>query len=617
MKKKTNLLGLLFFLSIVSLNAQMSYYYKGKKVNLIVDRNYIHIIADEKFIKSSNSRQLFQKFNMEQDDNEPIHGMIKLRFKSTTTMQEYSKITESLKENRQIKHVLPFFERGDAPPIGTSDIFYLKLKEIKDTLLLRKTAEKQSVQIVKQIPYMPQWYILSIRNSTLSSSVDATNYFYETGLFDDVDPAFMFNFRPNCTNDPRFDELWGLKNDLYPGIDIDVCNAWTMTRGAGMNVAVVDQGIDPNHNDLEANFHSLSFNTQSNYSYYSSLAHGTHVAGIVAAVKDNNLQVVGVAPESQIIRVSNDLGGSSGFVRPEISAELASGISWAWNTAGADIITNSWGDQGGNFYNDFYSSTLENAIINAMTQGRNGKGCVMVFATGNYGAFGPVMDYPANFHDDILTVGSIDSNGIRSCFDAYKASGYGTKLDVVAPGSNILSTIPSNGAGYMGGTSMAAPHVAGIAALILSINPFLYGYEVRNIIESTCQKINQHNSISNPSGYIYTDNIYGRPNGEWNDEVGYGLVNAYAAVQTTCPTILYIINEPPITSNTTATSCGDINVQYVTVTNGATLTLNAAGDINVQNVKVQNGAKLILDAVGEVNIISDFEVELGSGFEIK
>ena len=598
MNKKINLLGLLFFLSFASLKAQMSYYYQGEQVKLTVNRSFVHIIADEDLIKSSSSNQLFQRFNIELDDSNQVQNMVKLKLKSVPEMQEYSKIVEVLKQNEQIKYVFPFFERGDAPPIGTSDIFYVKLKEITDTTLLKKIAEEQNVQIVKQVPYMPFWYILSVQNSNLGNSIIATNYFFETGHFEDVDPAFMFNFKPNCTNDPMFNQLWGLKNTSYQGIDIDACNAWTITRGAGINVAVLDQGIDPNHNDLKANFHSLSFNTQPyQLPYYSYLGHGTHVAGTIAAVRNNNLQVVGIAPESKIMRVSHDLS-----LTPNVSAELASGISWAWQN-GADVINNSWGDQGGWFYNELYSSILNNAILNAMSQGRNGKGSIVVFAAGNWA---PDMDYPATYHDDILTVGAINSSGVRSSFSAY-----GTKLDVVAPGDDILSTLPGNSADYDGGTSMAAPHVAGVSALVLSVNPNLKGRHVRNIIESTTQALSSY-PPNNPS----------RPN--WNNQVGYGLVNAYDAVQkavacaTTTVNFTGTITTPiTVTADTTIVSCGNINVQYVTVTNNATLTLEALGNIDIQDMIVINNSALILDATGEVTIHRNFEVELGSELDIK
>ncbi|MCL2313135.1 MAG: S8 family serine peptidase, partial [Firmicutes bacterium] len=488
---------------------------------------------------------------------------------------EYIAIVDTLKENEYVHKVLPFFERGNAPPIGTSDFFYIKLKGAEDTIQLRQIAEGQNVQIVKQVPYMPLWYILTIRNSTLNNSIDATNYFYETGYFEDVDPAFMFNFRTNCTNDPLFSQLWGLKNNTYSGIDINVCNAWKITRGAGVNVAVVDQGIDPNHNDLLANFHSLSFNAQSGTSpsVFTGASHGTHVAGTIAAIRNNNLQVVGVSPESKIMRISHSLSVSS-----TASAELASGISWAWQN-GADVINNSWGDQGGYYFNQLQSSILDNAIVNAIKQGRQSKGSVVVFASGN---FSPVMDYPANSNNDILTVGSVNPNGVRSSF-----SGYGAKLDVVAPGNDIISTLPYNSIGSMDGTSMAAPHVAGVAALVLSVNPNLSWQQVKYIIETTAQKVRT-------DLYTYANNP-SRPSGTWNDQVGHGLVNAYEAVCLASCTAVANFTNQTVNANQTVTNCF----------------------INANNVTVTNNAKLILNAVFETTITGPFEVQLGSELEIK
>jgi len=136
-----------------------------------------------------------------------------------------------------------------------------------------------------------------------------------------------------------------------------------------------------------------------------------------------------------------------------------------------------------------------------------------VFGTGNENG---ALRYPANSNPDILTVGAITSDGSRSDF-----SNYGSQLDVVAPGTDILSTAPNNLTRNSSGTSMAAPHVSGVVALILSVNPCLTGKQVRDIIEQTAQKV---------GNYSYANN-YGRYNGTWNNEMGYGLVNAYEAVK--------------------------------------------------------------------------------------
>jgi len=526
MKKKVVFLSILFFLSFLGVNAQMSYYHRGEKMPLTVDRNFVHIVADEDFLRSSGSSRLFQNYHLEWDDSEPLQGMMKLRLNSATEMSDYSAIVEFLKQNEQVRNVFPFFERKGAEPIGTSDIFYIHLKNVGDSTLLRKTAERLNVQVVRQVPYMSLWYILSLKNSAFNNSIEATNYFFETGLFEDVDPAFMFNFRPNCTNDPMFDRLWGLKETtprLFVNYGINVCNAWTITRGAGINVAVIDTGIDPDHDDLKANFHPLSFDAQSGTSpsvYLPWFDHGTPVAGVIAAVKNNNLQVVGVAPEAKIMKVSHDL---IPFDNNSISAELASGISWAWQN-GADIINNSWGDRGDSIaYRAFRSTILESAIDNALTYGRNGKGAVVVFATGNENNSGRI-NYPSNSHDGILAVGAIEISGQRST-----QSNYGEQLDIVAPGETILSTNNNNDVNYNYGTSFAAPHVSGIAALILSVNPNLTGQEVRSIIKRTAQKIR-----TDLYTYSITEN---RPHGKWHREMGYGLIDAYAAVRAALETL--------------------------------------------------------------------------------
>src|SRR5690606_31690870 len=96
-----------------------------------------------------------------------------------------------------------------------------------------------------------------------------------------VDPAFIFDFSPECANDPDFGSLWGLHNSSHPGIDINACDAWDITEGNGVNVAVLDQGIYKQHNDLSSNISSLSYDTQSHSSpsvYINGNWHGTHVA---------------------------------------------------------------------------------------------------------------------------------------------------------------------------------------------------------------------------------------------------------------------------------------------------------------------------------------------------
>ena len=525
---------LVFFFGVIGMNAQSDYYYyyKGKKIALTLDKNFVHISATDKFNPASVTNLRFKEFRLEEDNaSGELEKISKLEFQQEPSDAAYLENVRILKQTTGVKNVSLYFKRTNAPSIGTSSIFYVKLRDSKGYEQLQKVAEENNAKVVAEIPNMPLWYRVALNAGNASNSLEISNAFYETGYFAEVDPAFMFNFKPVCTNDPSFGSLWGLNNSANSAIDINACQAWGITQGSGTKVAIMDQGIYKPHGDLANNISTLSYDAQSGTVpsvFVSGNIHGTHVAGTVGAVKDNNLQVVGVAPQSKLISVSHTL-----YLNPNFSAQLASGISWA-AANGADVINNSWGDQGGAFYGQIYSTILENAIINAMTTGRGGKGTLVVFAAGNYGSSGPVMDYPGNFNDDIITVGAITSTGSRSSF-----SGYGTKLDVVAPGSNILSTVPNNGTAPLDGTSMASPHVSGLVALILSVNPCLKAKEVRDIIEKTSQKI---------PGYTYSTTA-GRPNGTWNNQLGYGLIDAYAAVvmaqQLYSPTLDLLVKDTP------------------------------------------------------------------------
>ncbi len=569
---KTKLFILLIFASFTIKAQDLFYYYNGNKIHLEKDRNYLNIIPNNKVTGISDVLSNFS--NLIQDQSVQKGKLVKLKFKSTPNDLEYSEIIKTLKLDGHIKNAFPFIKRGNGiPPIGTSDVFYLKLKERKDTNLLQLVANEQNVQVIKHINNMPEWYILSIENSDFSSSIEATNYFFETGHFADVDPAFMFNFKPNCVNDNDFIHQWGFS-------DIKACPAWGINKGAGIKIAVIDQGIDKTHNDLSANISAISYDAESGASpsvFIPGNSHGTFIAGVLAA-EHNWIQVAGVAPESEIIDVSHELDI---YNNPTISAELADGINWAWNNANADIISISWGDNGGQFYNDLYSSVLNNAIVNAMTQGRNGKGCIVVIAAGNQG----VVEYPADIDDRILTVGAMDSDGNRALF-GFGESAYGDKLDVIAPGKYIISTLPGNTVGYGYGTSFSGPMVAGIAALILSKNPNLTRTQVTAIIESTAQK------ETGTQNYVYSIEP-GRPHGTWDNEMGYGVPNAYDAIlEADCPTTFV---NGTISSDITYTDCKIVAI----------------------NATIQNNADVIFDANESTTINGSFAVNIGSTLEVK
>ena len=156
-----------------------------------------------------------------------------------------------------------------------------------------------------------------------------------------------------------------------PGADMSVQQAWTISTGAGIKVAVIDEGVDTGHTDLKANLLqgydciSGTANPGDGRPLGPARAHGTNCTGIIAAVANNNIGIAGVAPDSKIIPIN--LSEANGNFTTE--SNIAAGFDYAWQH-GADVISNSWG--GGS-----PSNIIDDAISRAVTLGRGGKGSVV------------------------------------------------------------------------------------------------------------------------------------------------------------------------------------------------------------------------------------------------
>ena len=540
MKFHPYLIALLFFSASI-FSQTNSYYYKGQKIPLQVDKRFLNISATNSFSNSSISSLNIKENNIVQKTSEKFGS---IEFTQEPSDVEFLQKINTLRQNPNINNVSLFYKRGNgAKPLGTSNVFYVKLKKESDFAVLQQQAILKNINIVKNVPNMPTWYIVKLTKQSPGTSIELSNYFFETNLFEEVDPAFMFEFkhdtqtvvtddsaRPSqntnpsfvacIVNDPSFSQQWALNYPAYPQYDINACQAWDLSKGLNTRIAIIDTGIEKTHGDLAANINPLSYNAQTGTSpsiTYSS--HGTEVAGIAGAVLNNNLQIAGVAPQARIIDVSHSL-----WISPTYSSEIADGITWAVNN-GADVINCSFGDNGGFHYNAMYSVILENAIINAMVNGRGGLGTVVAFAAGN---FYQNINYPGNFDARILTVGSSTQWGGTSLNQGYALNG--DRLDVVAPGFGVFSTTTNNNIlNGLTGTSVAAPHGAGVASLVISKNPCLTRLQVVDIIEQSCQKI-QHFQQATSGTNIFYNNVPQRPNGTHSLAAGYGLIDAYAAV---------------------------------------------------------------------------------------
>ena len=304
-----------------------------------------------------------------------------------------------------------------------------------------------------------------------------------------IDPLFT-------TNDPRFNDQWHYHNTGQTGgtvdADIDLVEAWNTTTGStDVIVAIIDGGIDVDHEDLsgniwvnEAEFNGMpgvdddgngfiddinGYNFAESTGPISAHNHGTHVAGTVAAVSNNGIGVAGVAGGS----------GSGDGVRL-MSVQVFSNIgyggfaeSFAYAADnGAVISQNSWGYTSAGFYEQSVLDGIDYFIANAgYDDGGNPigpmQGGIVIFAAGNDNSNG--QHYPG-YYSPTLAVASTNHNDQKSWY-----SNYGSWVDISAPGGEtsvtsqgVLSTLPNDTYGYYQGTSMACPHASGVAALIVS-----------------------------------------------------------------------------------------------------------------------------------------------------
>lgn len=340
---------------------------------------------------------------------------------------------------------------------------------------------------------------------TFSSNGNTNEILEEYSKLPEVEsviPNFMM-FANVTPNDPYYPQLWGMQKIGAP-------TAWDNGTGSkSITVAVLDTGVDYNHPDLAANVtKGYDFSTCDDTSEESAnlqpgeclnpkqpdadpmdtMGHGTHVAGTIGAIGNNNVGVTGVSWNVNILAVKVLGEGGGGEL-----ADILEGIQFAADN-GAKVLNMSLGVH--NFTNcttDSRASMIRDAVDYAKS-----KGAIMVVAAGNDSASAQ-NDLFASC-PNVLAVGSTTENDTRSGF-----SNYGSMITISAPGSNILSTISStisadaqrgcpafsqnNQYRYCSGTSMATPHVAGAAGLLLSMDPSLTPDQIKNILVSTADPI--------------------------------------------------------------------------------------------------------------------------------
>ncbi len=311
-----------------------------------------------------------------------------------------------------------------------------------------------------------------------------------------VEPDYRVSIA-NATNDPRFEDLWGLNNEGQTGgtvdADIDAPEAWSISTGSrDVVVGVIDTGVDYSHPDLAANawvnsgeiagdgidndgngyiddVHGINAITDAG-DPMDDEGHGTHVSGTIGASGNNGVGIVGVNHDVSIagckFLAADGTGSTSGAIKciDYMVGLKNSGVNLR-------VLNNSWGGGG-------YSQALADAITASEEAD-----ILFVAAAGNDAVDNDVNPhYPSNYeNDNVLSIASTDSRDNMSGFSQWGL----TSVDMGAPGSAILSTIPGGGYASYSGTSMATPHVAGAAALVLSVNPDLTTLELKELLMSS------------------------------------------------------------------------------------------------------------------------------------
>ncbi len=506
--------------------------------NLYGQDYYMYVDGKRRYYKVSPNKMLVQYFDGIIDSAKISNSFQKMSVKTRKTkayMNEFMLVeTEGAPKEQVVNlaakwndlekdaYISPILTGEDGTEFSfVPNQILVRIKETKDYSVLLQKLQSYHVKTIELCDYNPKTYLITLSNVKQKSSMQMAGELYESGLFDNVEPH-VFHFIKRLTNDTHYQQQWALHNNTA-GIKAE--QAWMITTGSpNVRVAILDTGVDLDHPDLAGNLlegfnastGALNGGVELEEKKYE---HGTACAGIVAAKANNNKGTAGVAYNCKILPIY-DGGGV-------VTAKIVAAINWAREN-GADVISIS------NGYTE--TTELSNAIHTAATVGRNNLGCVIVAGSGNDDI--STVIYPAN-HPDVISVGAINQNGNRAddSFGNIKlwGSNYGDNLDVVAPGVGIytpgMQKIPANyntvdngtdGIYFSGfyGTSAACPHVSGVAALILSVRSDLRQEQVRRVIESTCTKLPAYGFSNKPN----------RLNGTWNNEVGYGLVNAYAAI---------------------------------------------------------------------------------------
>lgn len=337
----------------------------------------------------------------------------------------------------------------------------------------------------------------------ISASGPRLNAAIAKGLAERVEPNYQVNAFQTAPNDTfyKLGLMWGLANSGVSGgtanVDVDAPEAWSVTAGsADIVVAVMDTGVSQTHIDLKSrlwqNPREIPSNNldDDNNGYIDDVRgwdfigndnipsdanmHGTHVAGTIAAEKNNTKGIIGVAPGVKVVSLRVlDAQGSGDYAGVMKALQYAIAL----RRAGVNLRVINLSLGGGDALDAFRQMLFE----------ADNAGILVVAAAGNDKNDNDANPtYPANYDvPNVISVAAIDQKGLLASFSNYGAR----TVDVAAPGVFIWSTFPFGFYFFLDGTSMAAPHVSGVAALVYSRNPNLRPAQVVSVLRSSVKTI--------------------------------------------------------------------------------------------------------------------------------
>lgn len=534
---------LLLTLGVGGLQAQQpTYYYNGKhKVNATIITSALSVETTAPLTPALAARHALA---VQADTGEIGFSLVRTR---TTDLKELNDKATAVRGDLPGARVGLVLQIGKDPDQSRNEVL---TDEISFRVLPDQTADsiakRYGLTDVRSVPYAADIFIAKVpaTQRDLLSPITTANRMYEDKTVQWATPLVLKKRDLRLIpNDPSFPNQWHLNNTSgnttygLSGNDINVIPAWDLATGGGINISIVDSGVDVLHPDLMANVRDdidYDFNNNDTDPTPTKLSndtaghyHGTAVAGLAAAKGNNSLGITGSAPNAGIV-------GLRVLAAAITDATEATALSWHSNDANpanvVHISNNSWGppDNGATF--EMPGPLAEAALESSALTGRGGKGTIFVWAGGNGRSNLDNMNRDGYANNPyVITVASTDSRGESTWYSD--------------PGAAIMVNAPSNGNGdgqfttdiagntgknttdYMsdfGGTSGSSPIVAGVVALMLEINPNLTYRDVMHILINTAQK-------NHPASPTWLTNAAGV---DYSHNYGFGRVDAAAAVVT-------------------------------------------------------------------------------------